>query len=168
MWRCRANRFGRSVTPNTILVIPDNPNNRRDYDEEVLKTIYLSNPLAPADRTAITTALKQVLGLQRIMDNPDANAIIIRDTPAKVAAAEQLVRQLDRAKAEIMIDINIVEADRDRIRNLGLTPATINPAAGRLPRDSRQGRPMCLPCQLSTTTDSDDRFRRCCNQHLDI
>ena len=54
--------FWKAVTPNTILVIPDNPNNRRDYDEEVVKTIYLSNPLAPADRTAITTALKQVSG----------------------------------------------------------------------------------------------------------
>ncbi len=118
--------FWKVITPNTILVIPDNPNNRRDYDEEVLKTIYLSNPLAPADRTAITTALKQVLGLQRIMDNPDANAIIIRDSPAKVAAAEQLVHELDRAKAEILIDISIVEADRDRIRTLGLTPATVS------------------------------------------
>src|SRR5579862_584578 len=106
--------FWKVITPNTILVIPDNPNNRRDYDQEVLKTIYLSNPLAPADRTAITTALKQVLGLQRIMDNPDSNAIIIRDTPAKVAAAEQLVAKLDRSKAEIMIDIDIMEADRDR------------------------------------------------------
>jgi general secretion pathway protein D len=122
--------FWKVVTSNTILIIPDNPNNRRDYDEEVLKTIYLSNPLAPADRTAITTALKQVLGLQRIMDNPDANAIIIRDTPTKVAAAEQLVRQLDRGKAEILIDISIVEADRDRIRDLGLAPSTINPATG--------------------------------------
>jgi general secretion pathway protein D len=122
--------FWKVVTPNTILVIPDNPNNRRDYDEEVLRTLYLSNPLAPADRTAITTALKQVLGLQRIMDNPDANAIIIRDTPAKVAAAEQLVHQLDRAKAEILLDVDIVEADRDRIRDLGLAPATLNPATG--------------------------------------
>jgi general secretion pathway protein D len=118
--------FWKAVTANTILVVPDNPNNRRDYDEEVLKTIYLSNPLAPADRTAITTALKQVLGLQRIMDNPDSNAIIVRDTPAKVAAAEQLVRELDRSKAEILIEINIVEADRDRIRDLGLTLASIS------------------------------------------
>jgi general secretion pathway protein D len=122
--------FWKPVTSNTILIIPDNPNNRRDYDEEVLRAIYLSNPLAAVDRTAITTALKQVLGLQRIMDNPDANAIIIRDTPDKVMAAEQLVRQLDRSKAELMIDIDIVEADRDRIRNLGLTPATINPSSG--------------------------------------
>ena len=42
--------FWKPVTPNTILVIPDNPNNRRDYDVEVLKTIHLNNPLAPADR----------------------------------------------------------------------------------------------------------------------
>lgn len=118
--------FWRALTPNTILVIPDDTNHRRDYDEEVLKTIYLANPLSPADRTAITTALKQVLGLQRIMDNPDSNAIIIRDTPAKVAAAEQLVRDLDRAKAEILVDVDVVEADRDRIRDLGLTPATVS------------------------------------------
>ncbi len=122
----QSNSFWRVITPNTILVIPNNANNQRDYGETVLKTIYLSNPLAPADRTAITTALKQVLNLQRIMDNPDANAIIVRDTAANVAAAEQLVRKLDRAKAEILIDIDIVEADHDRIRDLGLTPATIS------------------------------------------
>jgi general secretion pathway protein D len=118
--------FWRTVTPNTILVVPDTPTNRRDYEEEVLKTIYLSNPLAPADRTAITTALKQVLGLQRIVDNPDANAIIIRDTPTKVAAAEKMIRDLDQNKAEILIDVAVVEADRSRIRDLGLTPATVS------------------------------------------
>jgi general secretion pathway protein D len=125
--------FWKPITSNTILVIPDNPNNRRDYDEEVLKTIYLTNPLAPSDRTAITTALKQVLGLQRIMDNPDANAIVIRDTPAKVAAAEQLVRELDRSKAEILLEVNIVEADRDRIRDLGLTPAPVSSTGSTTP-----------------------------------
>jgi general secretion pathway protein D len=113
-------------TPNSILIVPDTPTNRRDYEEEVIKTIHLSNPLAVADRTAITTALKQVLGLQKIMDNADANAIIVRDAPAEVAAAEDLVRDLDRGKAEILIEIEIVEADSDRVRDLGLTPATIS------------------------------------------
>jgi general secretion pathway protein D len=117
--------FWRPVTPNTILVVPDTPTDRRDYDVEELKTIYLSNPLAAADRTAITTALKQVLGLQRIIDNPDSNAIVIRDNPAKVAAAEQLVHQLDRSKAEIVMEVAVVEADRDRARDLGIYPATV-------------------------------------------
>ncbi|MGB7593456.1 MAG: secretin N-terminal domain-containing protein [Terriglobia bacterium] len=117
--------FWRAITSNTILVVPDTPTDRRDYDVDELKTIYLSNPLAAADRTAITTALKQVLGLQKIIDNPDSNAIIIRDTPQKVAAAEQLVHDLDRSKAEIVMDVAVVEADRDRARDLGLYPATV-------------------------------------------
>jgi len=117
--------FWKPVTSNTILVVPDTPNNRRDYGDEIVKTIYLSNPLAAADRTAITTALKQVLGLQRIIDNPDSNAIIIRDSPEKVAAAEKMIHDLDRGKAEILVDVAVVEADRNRTRDLGITPASI-------------------------------------------
>ncbi len=120
--------FWKAVTANTILVIPDTPNNRRDYEEEVVKTVYLSNPLSPADRTAITTALKQILLIQKIIDNPDSNAIIIRDTAAKVSAAEKMIRSLDRGKAEILIEVAVVEADRNRIRDLGLVPAIPPPA----------------------------------------
>jgi general secretion pathway protein D len=122
--------FWKVVTSNTILVVPDNPANRRDYQTEVLKTVYLDNSLKVADRTAITTALKQILGIQRIIDNPGANAIIIRDTPEKVKEAVALIHDLDHGKAEIMIDVTVLEADADRVRELGLTPATINPATG--------------------------------------
>jgi general secretion pathway protein D len=148
----QSNSFWKPITSNTILVIPDNPNNRKTYDEEVLKTIYLSNPLAAADRTAITTALKQVLGLQRIMDNPDSNAIIIRDTSAKVEAAEQLVKQLDRAKAEIVLSINIVEADRDRIRDLGLSLGTVNTSTGSVTPGFGAEAAILPPSATSTTT----------------
>lgn len=112
--------FWRVVTPNTILVVPDNPANRRDYQQEVLRTIYLSNPMKNQDLTAITTALKQLLGLQRITSNPDANAVVIRDTPERVAEAVQLIHDLDRGKAEILIDVDVMEADADRVRDLGL------------------------------------------------
>jgi general secretion pathway protein D len=122
--------FYKAVTPNTILVVPDTPANRRDYEDEVMKTVYLSNPLQPADRTAITTALKQILGLQRIIDNPDSNAIIVRDTPARVAEAEKLIHELDRGKAEILIDVSVIEADRNRIRDLGLTQVPTSPLSG--------------------------------------
>jgi general secretion pathway protein D len=142
--------FWRPITPNTILVVPDSPNDRRDYDVEELKTIYLSNPLATADRTAITTALKQVLGLQRIVDNPDANAIIVRDTPEKVAAAEQLVHDLDRSKAEILLDVAVVEADRDRARDLGLYPATITSSGSITP--GLQGGLVFAPPSVTTTS----------------
>ncbi len=146
--------FWRAITSNTILVVPDTPTDRRDYDVEELKTIYLSNPLAAADRTAITTALKQVLGLQRIIDNPDSNAIIIRDTPQKVAAAEQLVHDLDRSKAEIVMDVSVVEADRDRARDLGLYPATVNPSTGTITPGLQGGLIFAPPTSSSSSTTS--------------
>ena len=95
-----------------------------------MKTVYLSNPLQPADRTAITTALKQILGLQRIIDNPNSNAIIVRDTPARVAEAERLIHDLDRGKAEILIQVAVIEADRNRVRDLGLTQVPTTPLSG--------------------------------------
>jgi general secretion pathway protein D len=145
--------FWRAITSNTILVVPDTPTDRRDYDVEELKTIYLSNPLAAADRTAITTALKQVLGLQRIIDNPDSNAIIIRDTPQKVAAAEQLVHDLDRSKAEIVMDVSVVEADRDRARDLGLYPATVS-SSGTITPGLSGGMIFAPPVSASSTGTS--------------
>lgn len=163
--------FWKAVTLNTILIIPDTPNNRRDYDEEVVKTVYLSNPLAPADRTAVTTALKQILGLQRIIDNPDANAIILRDTPAKVAAAERMIRELDRGKAEVLVEVSILEADRTRLRDLGLVPGSTATLAftpptttGALPlnqlgRLSSRDFSIILPSALASALLSDTRIR---------
>ncbi|HEV2177818.1 MAG TPA: secretin N-terminal domain-containing protein [Terriglobia bacterium] len=121
-----AHAFWKAISPNTILIVPDTPTNRREYEDEVLKTIHLSNPLAPADRTQISTALKQVLGLQRIIDNPNSNSIIIRDTPDKVAAAEEMIHNLDLGKAEILIDVSVLEASRQRMQSLGISPVTIS------------------------------------------
>ncbi len=144
--------FWKAVTPNTILVVPDTQPNRLAYDTQVVKAIYLGNPMAAADRTAITTAVKTVLGMRNVVDNPDANAIIIRDSPQKVAEAEQLIHKLDRSKAEIMIDISIVEADRDRIRDLGLTPATVNTSTGSITPGIEAGAAFAPTATVSGTT----------------
>src|SRR5437667_3058408 len=122
--------FWKPVTPNTILVIPDNATNRRDYEDKILKTVYLSNPLQQADRTQITTAVKTILRMQTVVDNPEANAIILSDTPSNVAAAEKLIHDLDHGKAEVLVDVAIVEADRDRIRDLGLAPVALSSSTG--------------------------------------
>jgi general secretion pathway protein D len=124
-----ANVFWKVVTPNTLLIIPDSPTNRREYEEEVLRTFHLGNPLAPADRTALSTALKQVLGLQKVIDNAESNSIIIRDTPERVAAAEELIHSLDLAKGEVQVEVTIMEASLDRVRNLGLAPVSPQPPA---------------------------------------
>ena len=119
-----AHVFWKPISSNTLLIVPDSPTARREYEQDVVKTFHLSNPLAPADRTQISTALRQVLGLQHIIDNPSSNSIIIRDTPERVAAAGDIIRSLDLGKAEVLVDVQIIEADRNRMTQLGLVPAT--------------------------------------------
>jgi general secretion pathway protein D len=119
-----AHVFWKPISSNTLLIIPDSPTSRREYEQDVVKTFHLSNPLAPADRTQISTALRQVLGLQHIIDNPSSNSIIIRDTPERVAAAGDIIKSLDLGKAEVLIDVEIIEADRNRMTQLGVIPAT--------------------------------------------
>src|SRR5213595_1243916 len=58
--------FVKPVTENIIFVIPDQPQKRRDYEEQVVKTIYLSNTFQPQDITEIMTGLRQLLDLKRI------------------------------------------------------------------------------------------------------
>jgi general secretion pathway protein D len=120
--------FYTPISYNTILVVPDTPTNRREYQQNVVRVFHLSNPLPAADRTQITTALRQVLRLTQIVDNPNSNSIIISDTPEKVAAAEQIIKSLDLGKAEILIDVSIIEMDRTRMTELGIVP--VNPATG--------------------------------------
>lgn len=122
--------FWKVVTPNTILVVPDNPANEREYETKIIRTIYLTNPMSPTQRGAITTALKQLLQMQYVIDNPESNSIIVRDTPARVAEAVQLVHDLDLGKAEILINVTVLEADASRIQTLGLEQVPTPPLTG--------------------------------------
>jgi len=81
--------FWKPVTENIIMIIPDQAQKRRDYEEQVVRTFYLSNVSIPQDLTEISTGLRQLLDLKRIQQVNSQNAIIIRDTPDKLLLAEK-------------------------------------------------------------------------------
>jgi len=114
--------FWKPVTENIIMIVPDNTQKRRDYEEQVVRTFYLSNVAIAQDLTEITTGLRQLLDLKRIQQVNAQNAIIIRDTPDKIALAEKVIRDIDKAKPEVMIQVEVLQARTDRLRNLGVLP----------------------------------------------
>jgi general secretion pathway protein D len=114
--------FVKPVTENIIFVIPDQPQKRRDYEEQVVKTIYLSNTTQPQDLTEIVTGLRQLLDLKRITQVNSQNAIIVRDTPDKLLLADKMVRDIDKAKPEVVVQVEVLEARTDRLRDLGILP----------------------------------------------
>src|SRR5260370_12766090 len=105
-----------------MLMIPDQPQKRRDYEEQIIKTIYLSNPFQPHDITEIMTGLRQLLYLKRIQQLNSQNAIIVRDTPDKLLLAEKIIRDIDKAKPEVVVQVEVLEARTDRLRDLGILP----------------------------------------------
>lgn len=116
--------FWKPVTPNIILVIPEQPQKRRDYEDQVVRTFYLSNTLVPQDLTEIVTGLRQLLDLKRIQQVNSQNAVIVRDTPDKLLLAEKLIHDIDKAKPEVIIQVAVLQVRRDRMRNLGIQPGT--------------------------------------------
>src|ERR1700720_954799 len=114
--------FVKPVTENIVFVIPDQPQKRRDYEEQVVKTIYLSNTFQPQDISEIRTGLRQLLDLKRIQQLNSQNAIIVRDTPDKLLLAEKIIHDIDKAKPEVVVQVEVLEARTDRLRDLGILP----------------------------------------------
>jgi general secretion pathway protein D len=125
--------FWKPLTPNTILVVPDTAVKRREQEEQVIKTFYLSNPITPQELTEAVTAIRSLLETRRIQQINSLNAIIIRDTPDRVAIAEKIIQDIDKAKPEVVVDVAVLEVRRDKSVQLGVYPVSGGAAGVQIP-----------------------------------
>ena len=116
--------FWRPVTSNTIFVAQDNPAKRKELEQSVIKTFYLSNISQPTELQDVVNAIRTVLDVQRVQQLISQNALVVRGTPDQIALAEKLVDDLDKARPEVVIDIAVMQVSKDRSRTLGLSPPT--------------------------------------------
>ena len=107
--------FFRVTAPRTITVIPDTPAKRREYEEEVVRTFYLSN----ADLKETMDLLRIVIDARRIGSIAGTNAITIHDTPERITAAGRLIAMIDKARPEVLIDVELLEVNRTRLQSTG-------------------------------------------------
>src|SRR6267154_2745566 len=116
--------FWRPVTGNTIFVAQDNPAKRKELEQSVLKTFYLSNLSQPTELQDVVNAIRAVLDVQRVQQLLSQNALVVRGTPDQIALAEKLVEDLDKARPEVIIDIAVMQVSKDKSRTLGFNPPT--------------------------------------------
>ena len=112
--------FYRMTAPRTITIIPDTPAKRREYEEAVVRTFYLSN----ADIKEVTDLLRIVVDIRSISPITANNAIAIKDTPERIAAAGRLIAAIDKARPEVIIEVELLEVDRTRLKEYGLQVAS--------------------------------------------
>src|SRR6266851_5981230 len=112
--------FFHVTSPNAVLVIPDTPAKRREYEEEVVRTFYLSN----ADLKETMDLLRIVLDARRISPVTGTNALAMKDTPERITAAARILSAIDKARPEVLIDVELLEVDRTRLQEYGLQIAS--------------------------------------------
>src|SRR5260370_4246454 len=132
-----------------MFVMLDQPQKRRDYEEEVVKTFYVSNTVTPQELTEIVTGLRQLLDLKRIQQLNSQNALIVRDTPDKILLAGKMIDDIDKAKPEVVIQVEVLQARTDRLRDLGVSPGqsasvTFNPSTSSSSGGSSTSTPFLL------------------------
>jgi len=112
--------FYRITAPRTLTIVPDTPAKRREYEEEVVRTFYLSN----ADLKETIDLLRIVVDARKISSVTGTNAIALKDTPERVAAAGKLIAAIDKARPEVVIDVEVLEVDRGRLKEYGVQIAS--------------------------------------------
>jgi general secretion pathway protein D len=108
--------FHRVIDSHVLSVIPDTPQKRREFEQQAVKTLFLSN----ADLKETIDLLRVVLSARRVAPLPGVNALTINDTPDKVAAAERIVSIVDKRRAEVVVEVELLEVNRGRLKEYGI------------------------------------------------
>ena len=113
--------FYKVLNQNTIIVAQDNPQAHAKYDELVVRVFYLSH----SDPTEISQILNTVLRIPTapqpaIFPNKTANTLTVRGTATMVDVIERVIRANDRPRAEVVVDVQILEVNRARTKEFGL------------------------------------------------
>ncbi len=114
--------FYKVINQNTIMVIPDNAQKRANYEEQVIRTFYISH----ADATELSQMINTIIRVPAmavqpmIAPNKTNNTITIRATTAVAGIIEKMIEANDKPRAEIVIDVQILEIRRDRAKTFGL------------------------------------------------
>jgi general secretion pathway protein D len=112
--------FWRVTAQRTITVVPDTAAKRREYEEEIVRTFYLSN----ADLKETMDMLRIVVDARRLSMITATNAITIKDTPERITAAGKIITAIDKARPEVIIDVELLEVNRTHLHEYGLQIAS--------------------------------------------
>lgn len=114
------NTFYQVTGPNTIVVVPDTQAKRREYTDEVVRQFTLQN----ADLKETMDALRVAGDARYISPITAINAIVVRDTPERVQIIGRFISQFDKAKPEVVVDVEVLEVSRNQLRDYGIQLAS--------------------------------------------
>ncbi len=121
--------FWRPITANTIFVAQDTRIKRTELDQQAVQTFYLTNASQQNDLNDVTTAIRNILPNAKVYAVAGQSAIVMRGTPDELLLAQKLIDDLDKARAEVVVDIGVLEVAKNWERTLGISwPSSVGVA----------------------------------------
>lgn len=114
--------FWRPLDATLIFVASDTQEKRRQYGLQAEQTFLLPASVAPEEMTELLRVLREITGATHIELNARSRAITMRDAPERLALASEIIQQVERTRGELMLEIELLEVDRNKARQLGITP----------------------------------------------
>jgi general secretion pathway protein D len=109
--------FYKVLDRNTIIIVPESQAKRRVYDDVLLRTFYIQN----ADVKEVEALVKTTLGAQpKVASNPSLGAINVVGTPDELAVAERVIEANDKPRGEVVVQVEIMEVNRERLKDYGI------------------------------------------------
>jgi general secretion pathway protein D len=122
--RLQSKTFWRPISPNTIFVAQDSAAKRKDLESNVMKTFYLQNVTTPNELQEAANVVRQMLDVNRVQLLQGQDAFVVRGTMDQMVLVQKLLANIDKPKAEVVIDVAVMQVSRDRIRTLGTVVPT--------------------------------------------
>jgi general secretion pathway protein D len=111
------NQLARQIlSENMVLIYPNTPAKQLEYQDQVVRTFYLTN----AEPKAFSDVLKTMLNVKTLIVDERANAVVVRDTPEVIRMAERLMTSLDLPESEVMMEVEVLEITRTKLAELGI------------------------------------------------
>ncbi|MBI3484169.1 MAG: VCBS repeat-containing protein, partial [Acidobacteria bacterium] len=130
--------FIRAIDEKTFLVLTDTPDKRRQYEPRITRTVELAAATSPEEMTEIRQMVRDIAGIANPQLNPGTRQMVLRGEPQSVALAVTLIRELEKARGEMMLEVEFLEVDRNRSQTLGVTPPTSGRVFTLSPADVRE------------------------------
>jgi type II secretory pathway component GspD/PulD (secretin) len=110
--------FYKVMDANSIMVFKKTPQNLQEYENKLIRTFYLSNAEVENVRQIFNALMPQL----RVFIDKRLNAITVMAKPTDLGIAQRIVNQLDKAKAEVMVYLELLEVSETTSETFGLLP----------------------------------------------
>lgn len=126
--------YWRPVDRKAFFVVENTAAKRREYAPSTVRSVLLPDTITPEEMTELLRVVREITGVERTTLNAQSRTLTLRDEPANVELAVELIRELQQPRGEMMLEVSILEVDRSEALRLGILPPssarvfTISPA----------------------------------------